>query len=467
MGKALLIMVLGSSLILAKQYFSNQNTERESRQDQVSYEEEVLAREIARSAFNFAMGMARENPNALDAAVTAIHSADGVANGAAGADTMYAGTARGGQFRVEAVAQTGHTLRVTATGFYGGSFNTAGRYVKRLPNGREVPAATYTMSDSYRIRVLQVREDGELNTSFLSSVAGYCSAVFMQEFRDEQLLSTRMVFTAGHNRDGATPTSRFYVQAGTQLNFFIGVDQNCSTEPASSATACTIRTTMFNYTFNASQYNSDGVRRQSSYDYEYVHNALDVPVQALDRAEESPWALVEQHPSDRQRWRIAWEDIHTTSWNNPTGNDPRSSLQALKRQGYDTNNDGRGEGWATRDGNGYRRLIEGNLDVNDQAIQVSMSPFANDAARESLRQAMLTERQTCGITSNVGLPPASSSTTCPCSTTNLNNGRIGILHRAAGSTAARTPQCVTSTDWNSSHKNHDDLVVCRGGSGGS
>jgi hypothetical protein len=464
MGKALLIIVLGGGIVLGRQLLSNQATEIESRQDQADYEEEVLAREIARSAFNVAMGTARQHPGAIDAAVTAIHGLDGTA------DSAYAGEANGGEFRVRASTLTGHSLQVTATGYFGGYFNEAGQYVKRNRAGREVPAASYTMSDNYRIQVLEVHEDGELDVSFLSSIAGYCSSVFVQEYFDGELVSTRMVFAAGNNRDGATPGSKFYVRAGTQLSFFIGVDQNCSMRPSNNST-CALRQHIMGYAYNPAQYRADGTRTTSGVgDWDYVHHALDIPVGAMERTTESIWALVEQHPDNRQLWRVAWEDIHNTSWNNPTSSNPRASLQALKRQGYDTNGDGSGEGWIDRDERGYRQLLETNLDLNDQVVQIGMRPLASPAEREALRQAMLAERAACGITSTEGLPPSTAGEgdgeppppPCACPTASSPSRKVSVMHRTPGSTGSRSRVCVTPTDAQTHLRSHDDYIECQG-----
>ena len=268
MGKALIIIVLGAGFLLARQGFGNQLTEQESRKDQVEYENEVLAREIARSGFNVAMGIAREHPNALDTAVLSVDAADGKADG------RFSGLARGGQYAVLAETTTGHGIRVTSTGYYGGEW----------VDGKYVGGAKYTMTDSYRIRVLEVREDGMLDVRFLASVAGYCSAVFMEEWHDGEVTATRMIFPAGHNRNGEQPASAFYVKAGTQLNFFIGVDQNCSSE-LKSADECTVRRYMRSYPL-----------ANLSSEWNYIHNALDIPVGSMEQAQESLWGLVEQLP---------------------------------------------------------------------------------------------------------------------------------------------------------------------------
>jgi hypothetical protein len=480
MGKALLIIVLGGGIVLGRQMFSNQATEMESRQDQVDYEEEVLAREIARSAFNVAMGTAREAPSAIDAAVAAIHSADGTA------DSVYVGEARGGHFHVRAATETGHSLRVTATGYFGGYFNDDGEYVKRNRYGREVPGAMYTMSDQYRIRVLEVQEDGELDVEFLSSEAGFCSSVFMQEFRNGELISSRMIYASGRNRDGSSTESHYYVQAGTQLGFFIGVDEDCSEQP-SSPTTCELRTALMDYDYNPAQYAGDGSQVTTGVgDWDYVHHSLNVPQGAIDRTTESIWAMVEQHPTDRQHWRIAWEDVHNGAWNNPNSPNPASSLYALKREGYDRDGDNRGDGWSERSARGFRALEEATLDLNDQVIEVFVRPLATTADREALRATMLAEREACGITNTFGLPPTTAVTElpppptdteptdeptepgpeptagCACPRGPALSHKVAVMHRPPGNEANEHVICVALPGAQTHLRQHNDYVICEG-----
>jgi hypothetical protein len=175
---------------------------------------------------------------------------------------------------------------------------------------------------------------------------------------------------------------------------------------------------------------------------------------------------------------LAREDQHY--WNAPTGTDPRSSLQATKRQGYDTNNDGRGDGWAARNAMGYRALRDYGSwpDFSDQVIEVSIRPFANTTERDALRAAMIAERAACGISSTADLPPATppppppapetqtepedetNDYNCPCSNNALRNGKIGILHRPPGNPSNEQLKCIAASGWNG-HRNHDDLILCR------
>ncbi|MEM6327943.1 MAG: hypothetical protein AAF791_12560 [Bacteroidota bacterium] len=382
MGKAILLIVMGAGVLLMMQSYNNQTTERESRKDQNVYEDEVLAREIARSGFNVAMGIAREYPNALDAGARAVDLADSTA------DNVFSGTARGGFYAVRAQPLSGHELRITATGYYGGE------WVTEADGSRRYTGAQFTMWDKYRIKVLEVLQDGLLDVSFLESMAGYCSSVFMDEYRGDELVETRMIFASGHRRDGVRPPVSFYVTAGTQLNFFIGVDKNCSDKYPTNASTCDARRHIIEYEYDASNVGNGGR-------YDHVHYALDIPTADISKMSESVWGMVEQNPSDRQRWRIGWEDQNRTSWDNPSSNNPANSFWALKRLGYD------GNGWTERDDLGYRKLRDygSRPDYSDQVIDISVTSVASDAQRDSLWYAMKDERDACQISSTSGMPP--------------------------------------------------------------
>ena len=442
MGKALLIIVLGAGVLLAQQSFTNQTTEKESRKDQAVYEEEVLAREIARSGFNVSMGIAREYPNSLDAGANAVDMADGVADG------KYTGTARGGVYAVRAQALTGHTLKVTATGYYGGTWE----------NGAYVGGESYTMWDTYKIRVLEVRQDGVLDTSFLESLAGYCSTVFMDEYYGDELQDTRMIFASGKNRDSARPPVTVYVRAGTQLNFFIGVDKNCSDRFSTDATACEAMSHVLGYEFSLSDVGAGKA-------FDHTHYALDIPTGDISRMEESVWGMVEQHPGDRQRWRIGWEDQNRTAWDNRNSDSPANSFWALKRLGYD------GNGWTERDDMGYRKLRDyGNRpDYSDQVIELGIRALRTRAEKDSLWHAMRDERDACGITSTDGMPPEPQLQVCHGGNERVVNASSYQAHLDHGDTAGECPEVeveichsgaemtIPESQWDT-HRSHGDTM---------
>ncbi|WP_198948739.1 hypothetical protein [Rubrivirga sp. SAORIC476] len=334
MGKALLVLVLGSGLILTKQLVSTQESEARTSKDQRAYQEEVIAREIAASAFNVGMGELRAFGEEVHAGTIALNGP----NNRGRSGTYSTGRFTGGSYTVKAQLTSGHSVRVVATGTFG--------------------EASYTMHDEYRVHVLTAREGGIVDVSFIESMAGYCSAVYYQAYTldmEEGEEPEPIMLFAPDNRDRsvARPARMIWVEPGTQMNFFIGVDKNCSTRPTKEMPTCQARAHARNNTVRLS-------------DFDYIHSALVVSAGNLGEVEEDIWAYVEQKPGARDTWRIGWEDIHNTSWDNPTSTDPRNSLQGLKIYGYD------GTGWPDANADGYRLLRDygSRPDLSDQVIEV-------------------------------------------------------------------------------------------------
>ncbi len=216
MGKALLIMVLGTGLYIAISQFGTQDALVQTAERQGHYDEGVIAREIARSGFNVGMGIIRPFGANLLGATNAVNGAGGV----------MSGEHQGGEYRVRARLVNGSTIELTSAGYYGGHW----------VHGQYVGGARSVMSDRYTIPVLSSRQCSVLKVKFLQSQAGYCSAIYLQRYPFGQPIDSpptpEMLFAASHNADYDTLTVTKYIDAGTQMNFFIGVDQNCSTRPA-------------------------------------------------------------------------------------------------------------------------------------------------------------------------------------------------------------------------------------------
>ena len=163
-----------------------------------------------------------------------------------------------------------------------------------------------------------------------------------------------MIFTPGNGRDGSRETFSETLQTGTRLNFFIGVDKNCSEEGVYAAT------------YDASV-------------YDHSHYALNDYEPYVTGTEESIWAMVEQHPTDDQRWRIGWEDQRRTEWDDPDLTKARSSsLQKTKIEGYD------GDGWPTTNAEGYRALRDygSRPDFSDQVVEATLTPLPGAPGEE-------------------------------------------------------------------------------------
>ena len=359
MGKALLVLVLGSGLILTKQLYNTTVTEERTSKDQRAYQEEIIAREIAASAFNVGMGEVRAYGEDVFAGSRALNGS----SNAGRSGTYSTGRFAGGEFYVRADPTSGHSVRVVATGRFGD--------------------AEYTMHDEYRVYVMTAEKGGFIDVSFLESQAGYCSAVYLELYtlgmEKGEKPKTYMLF-APDNRDRGTtrPAQLVWAEPGTQLNFYIGVDQNCSTRPSSTMSECEAREYAREHTFDPS-------------DYDHVHNALLVEAGDLDQVQEDIWAFVEQKPGNRNVWRIGWEDIHNLSWDRPDSDDPKGSLQATKMFGYG------GAGWPDVDAKGYRKLLDfgDRPDFSDQVIEVGViSPY--DSNYQGKLQQYYNKQDQCG-----------------------------------------------------------------------
>ena len=106
MGKALLILVMGGSAVLARQLYNTTETETRTNAEQTSYQEEVIAREIAASAFNVAMGEIRSFGEDVK---TGAHTFNGSAGKQSG--TYADGRFAGGSYETYAELTSGHSVQ--------------------------------------------------------------------------------------------------------------------------------------------------------------------------------------------------------------------------------------------------------------------------------------------------------------------------------------------------------------------
>lgn len=352
MGRLSIILVTAMGIFLAQGFASSAETSYQTAVKQVDHEEGTLAREIARTGFNIAMGVLRSHGDDLQAGVEAVNGSQG----------YISGSYQGGTYRAYARYTSGHSVEVVSTGYYGEGFtrtNNASAYSTTYPCDY-YDGACHVMDDVYEYTLptqpLHVKQRSVLDVTFLDSMAGYCSAIYLEKFDPDgnSLGDPQMVFPAGKNRNGASLTFSDTLDAGTQMNFMLAVDKNCSTGQNWSS-------------FTPQPFNI--------HDYDHVHYALAGTVGNLLDMEETVWSLIEQHPDDNQRWRIGWEDQHKTSWDNATSTNPANSFQALKAFGYD------GNGWPTVDSWGYRTLRDygSRPDFSDQVIEVRMTPVPTAA----------------------------------------------------------------------------------------
>lgn len=471
MGKALLIIVLGASVVLAKQLWGSHEAGLRTATDQRDYQENVLAREIAASAFNVGMGELRSYGERLRNGVTEFNGPDGTGR----SGTITGGKYAGGRYDVRAEYVTAHSARIIATGYYG-------RYLDDA--GREQWRGKVTLHDQYRVFVLTARQTSVIDPSIIPGGAGHCSAIYYQAYlpstpEGERPDPVLIYGPENGDRSGTQPWREIVATAGTQMNFLIGVDPNCSTreiEDVPDGPTCQQRAYALTHHLDLSRYNDDGTHRGAvgPDEYDFLHFALDVEAGALNQTEESIWSMVEQHAGNRNRWRIGWEDMHTTAWDNPRSKNPGQSLQATKRFGYD------GRGWPQSDSRGFAAVREYSTrpDFEDVMLDVTALPVQSAAAQQRLAAAAA-DYAACGLPTPPEvtryLPPTTPTTpttptapTAPVSTdgaacTCQGRKKVAVMHRPPGNESNEHVICIDEHGWVNGHQpRHNDYIVCRG-----
>ncbi len=487
MGKAALLITFGAALFVAQGLLSQTETERHTAQNQAGFEEGVVAREIARSGFNVAMGILREHGNDLHGAIRDINK-DGTGK------KYLQGSHQGGTFRARAELVNGEVVRITSVGYIGGSFvrlrgnqsPESGWCSEPDPFSNEYyTGSCHTMSDvtgdspiyEYELPsgdpLTAKLECGKLEVEFIDSMAGYCSAVYMERTlptgieegddpNDGDPEPAEMIFIPGNNRNGRTSTVSKYVRGGTQMNFFIGVDQDCSTRATSTS---------------VEGYPQFTGSVDSPAPYDHLHYALAEEVGKLGDMSETPWAFTEMHPDGiaadeasglfTQRWRIGWEDQHIIAWDNPNSDNPANSLQALKSQGYD------GFGWPTADSRGYRELRDygSRPDFSDQVIEVKLVDEADltlcyppDEEEPPTIEPPTDPDPEPTIEPDPEPEPEigedDSTEDCACPKNGRGNKKVAVWHQEGKSKGKVI--CIGEPAVQAHLNNHEDHVVCRG-----
>ncbi len=368
MGKAALLFVLASSLAGATLMLSSQETDVHAAAEQGKYQADVIAREIARTAFNTASADVHRYGTDIDRAIDQFGApATNCANGKASC-SRRTGEMLGGTYVAEASADGGNGVDIYAIGVF--SYDQGGKTVTK----------DHEINESQTVSVLRVSKGGFLRIQFVDSQAGYCSAIFLQRTLPgvdpgAQPLP-EMVYAPGKGRNGERNVgAEVYLAPGTQMNFAIGVDNKCggSKGPGTRPThhpnlrmgsAIDLAATKDPLGKGHPSYDELYGRKKlaaemATYQYReddwaWVHWALDGSTVAFSDPREGPWGMVETDRDNDQRWRIAFEDIN--DWNLSSTHadyyNPNKSLWATKEFGYDWNgtydkpgNDGAGNGW--------------------------------------------------------------------------------------------------------------------------
>lgn len=391
MGKAVLFVVIatiiGGSYVLFQSNVASVETDK--RQAERQYE--MLAREIARSGLSRVLATTRQlDQQYPDASMGQIVQ---MVNGAGGAIT---GAYQGGEYRAwiyqaspSAFGAMSEGMIITEKSGAVAGGDQRGTLVDttmhRIPGGQRT--ASGIIPDQ---KVPQVTVPSRLEVEFLESMAGYCSAIFLQRLvpknnnghgnncdgvdggnpggskegedsdpgvDDEcnvngksrwRALEPELIFAPGNNRDGAAALYDAIIDPGTRLNFILAVDADNNCEMRGQTVDVKNRT--FNYT----------------------RDALLDDVSDLNEMLEGPYAMIQERPGVSGTWRIAFEDLKFSD----------DQLQDIKQNGYSNNSWNRkqktygGSGWNAVDSYGYYRLKDyGNKpDFSDQVIELTLTP---------------------------------------------------------------------------------------------
>ncbi len=374
MGKFILLFVtatvMGGSVLLLQS-----DTDRLQADDrQALRQEEALAREIARSAYNRIVSMARkleaEQPDlTLEELIDQI----------GGQDNPLTGHVKGGTYEAWLYPVGGASYGAVAIGRYKRATHQVGAH--RLMR-----------------RTLEVTQPSQVKVTFLESMAGYCSAIYIQRFvpknnngmgnnpgqcdpsnpalgnscenqQDIELrgngngkyiaLEPELVFAPGNNRDGAEALYSTVLNPGERVNFILAVDAD----------------------FNCERRGDTSIDINDPF-FEYTRPALVESVADFNQMQEGEYAMIQPHPTRPNVWRIAFEDLIFS----------RAKLEDVKRWSYGDRKwrkrrgaqwgerNGKrsygGWGWTKIDARGYYQLEDyGHMpDFSDQVIEVEFIP---------------------------------------------------------------------------------------------
>ena len=329
MGKYSLLITLGVAAAVTMLSFQAEQTSLDTKEQQSRRQGELIARQIARTGYNSVLAQGRVEKGD-DKSVSEIVSDVGTLEG----------TYEGGQYEawLEKISPTAYKAVSV------GAFKVNGEVME------------YRIGDGYgnntMVKVPEVKTPSNLNVTFEQSMAGYCSAIYLErvlpDTEPEEQPDPEMVFPPGNDRNGAATTFDKTIQAGTKLNFILAVDKDCSHEGEESA--------------------------DYPEDYNHMQRSFKQDVSQLNKMEEAPYGMVEEtNTGSGQGWRVSFEDQRVFS---------ESQLWDVKGNGYP--DDGTywdsgdetygGDGW-DKNSDGLRDLQDfGDIpDFSDQVIQVGLS----------------------------------------------------------------------------------------------
>jgi hypothetical protein len=345
MGKGALILAMAGLVTTSVLLFNTEQTSMSTNQRQAERDEEVLAREIARSGYNAIRSKAVQKQN------EGIYSVDHLVqevNG--GANSKVTGTYKAGTYEAWIEKVSAEAYMVHAVGHYGEAEHTMA--------GPKTEASGFTTQPT-----LTVITESTLMVTFLESMAGYCSAIYLQRIppRGSGLATPNpeLIFTPGNNRDNAFAEYNTVLQPGWRMNFKLAVDADMNCERRNQ---------------NVSINNST---------FDYRRDALMAGVDELDEMQEGKYAIIQQNPNEAGVWRIAFEDLVFSD----------AQLADIKKYGYGDGSwrrrNGRytygGNGWGDLNASGYYELEDyGNMpDFSDQVIEVRLIDVETEVIAEN------------------------------------------------------------------------------------
>jgi len=394
MGKAALILGLGGMLMISMTLFKAERAAHSSTEVQSQRDEEVLAREIARSGYNAIRSKVTQVTG------TGYSDMDDLVSKVNGPTGKIQGSYQGGTYEASIEGASAEAYLIHVIGrygkaeheIYGPSNHSNGHIPSSDPGGDpevEEPKGP-----------LVVPRPSKLRITFLESMAGYCSAIYLQRIPparksnnghgnnadgvdssnpgkskqgqdtdptvDDEMHELPLgpnglpipesIFPPGNNRDGYSADYETIIPAGWRINFILAVDDDYNCEKRDVHV----------------QFGSNTFRKT----FGYWREALLANVEDLSDMQEGSYAMIQSNPYREGVWRIAFEDLYFSD----------EQLADVKKNGYGTtqwrttgkgkNKKGTygGSGWHQRNAAGYYLLKDyGHMpDFSDQVIEVEL-----------------------------------------------------------------------------------------------
>lgn len=339
MGKYSLVITLGVMSVVSLIALQGQQMSMDTQDRQSRREGQVIARQIARSGHNAVLAEARAETDPGDD-VSSIVSDVGT----------ITGDYEGGNYRA-------WLEKISPTAF------------KAVSEGKKIVAdrvVKHELGDNYAdnhmVKVPTVNAPSTLNLQFIESMAGYCSAVYLQRIlpntEPEDQPDPEMIFAPNNRRAQdedreSTATYDETIQTGTKLNFILAVDKNCSERGDTSA--------------------------DYPEDYDHTQLSFSQDSENLNKVREAPFGMVEETTfAGTNGWRVSFEDQRVFN---------ESQLWDVKDNGYPDhtgwNSDEEtygGDGW-DKNAADLRELRDfGNIpDFSDQVFRVGLSSPGGDS----------------------------------------------------------------------------------------